>query len=60
MREDALTDEVRSTYDAVAETYASRFPTTEPEQAIDLATLDHFVARLTRRYGGHGWGLAHV
>jgi SAM-dependent methyltransferase len=30
---DALTDEVRSTYDAVAEEYASEFPGTEPEQA---------------------------
>jgi ubiquinone/menaquinone biosynthesis C-methylase UbiE len=46
MNHDALTDEVRSTYDTVAEEYASRFPGTEPEQAIDLAMIDHFVERL--------------
>jgi 2-polyprenyl-3-methyl-5-hydroxy-6-metoxy-1,4-benzoquinol methylase len=43
---EALTDEVRSTYDAVAEQYASEFPGTEPEQAVDLAMIDHFISRL--------------
>lgn len=39
----ALTEQVRSTYDAVAEVYAARFPSTEPEQPIDLAMVDHFL-----------------
>jgi ubiquinone/menaquinone biosynthesis C-methylase UbiE len=46
MSDDALTDEVRSTYDTVAEAYAARFPGTEPEQAVDLAMIDHFVSLL--------------
>lgn len=46
MDNDALRDEVRSTYDTVAEEYASRFPGTEPEQAVDLAMVDHFVSLL--------------
>ncbi len=39
---EALTEQVRSTYDAVAEVYAARFPSTEPEQLIDLAMVEHF------------------
>ncbi|WP_375504896.1 class I SAM-dependent DNA methyltransferase [uncultured Jatrophihabitans sp.] len=42
----ALTEQVRSTYDAVAEVYAARFPSTEPEQPIDLAMIDHFLSVL--------------
>lgn len=42
----ALIDQVRSAYDAVASEYASRFPTTEPEQPVDLAMIDHFIAQL--------------
>ena len=46
MNGDALTEETRSTYDLVAGEYASRFPGTEPEQALDLAMIDHFVTQL--------------
>jgi SAM-dependent methyltransferase len=38
--------EVVATYDTVAALYASRFPTTEPEDPLELAMIDHFVARL--------------
>lgn len=38
--------QVITTYDAVAADYAAHFPTTEPEDALDLAMIDHFVARL--------------
>ncbi|MBO1756894.1 class I SAM-dependent methyltransferase [Allobranchiibius sp. CTAmp26] len=41
---DALLGQVRSAYDAVADDYASRFAGTEPEQPVDLALIDHFVA----------------
>lgn len=41
----SLTD-IRRVYDAVANTYADYFPTTEPEQSIELAMLDHFVGQL--------------
>ena len=47
MNRETLTDEVRSTYDAVAPDYAAHFPTTEPEQRVDLAMIDHFVSQLT-------------
>ncbi|XAS77244.1 methyltransferase domain-containing protein [Dermatophilaceae bacterium Sec6.4] len=43
---DALTVEVRSAYDALAQEYASRFAGTEPEQAVDLAMIDHFISLL--------------
>lgn len=39
--------EVRAAYDAIAADYATHFPSTEPEAAIDLAILDHFVALLS-------------
>lgn len=38
--------EVITTYDTVAADYADRFPTTEPEDPLDLAMIDHFIARL--------------
>lgn len=38
--------QVVRTYDAVAVDYATRFPTTEPEDVLDLAMIDHFVGRL--------------
>jgi ubiquinone/menaquinone biosynthesis C-methylase UbiE len=40
---EALTEQVRSTYDAVAEVYAASFPSTEPEQLLDLAMVEHFL-----------------
>ncbi|WP_392542248.1 class I SAM-dependent methyltransferase [Oryzobacter telluris] len=43
--------EVRAAYDAMAQDYAATFPTTEPEAAVDLAMLDHFL-RLVREAGG--------
>jgi ubiquinone/menaquinone biosynthesis C-methylase UbiE len=46
MSDRTLTDEVRSTYDTVAADYAARFRGTEPEQAVDLAMIDHFVSLL--------------
>lgn len=46
MDRDALTDQVRLTYDAVAVEYAALFSATEPEEAMDLATIDHFAALL--------------
>ena len=44
--------EVRAAYDAIAEEYAASYPTTEPEAAVDLAMVDHFV-RLVTEGGGH-------
>lgn len=41
--EEALT---RVAYDTVADVYADAFPATEPEQPVDLAMIDHFVALL--------------
>lgn len=35
-------ESVRSAYDAVADLYAEHFPSTEPEQPVDLAMIDHF------------------
>ena len=43
-------DAVRVAYDDVADSYADHFPSTEPEQALDLTFLEHFV----RRSGGRG------
>ena len=34
-----------ATYDAVAADYAARFPTTEPEDPLDLAMIDHLISR---------------
>ena len=42
--------EVRAVYDRVADDYAEAFPSTEPEQAVDLAMIDHFVRLLGRRH----------
>jgi SAM-dependent methyltransferase len=36
----------RETYDAIADAYADRFPSTEPEQPIDLAMIAHFANAL--------------
>lgn len=44
--DDAVRHEVRTTYDMVAEEYASRFPGTEPEQAVDLSMIDHLLSQL--------------
>ena len=41
--EEALT---RTAYNVVADVYADHFRTTEGEQPIDLAMIDHFVALL--------------
>lgn len=41
-----ITAQVRETYDTVAEDYAAYFPGTEPEAAIDLAMIEHFVRLL--------------
>lgn len=46
MTEGDVTSQVRATYDLVAEDYAGHFPATEPEAAIDLAAIDHFVMLL--------------
>lgn len=51
-----MTDEgahagVRAAYDAIAERYAAEYPTTEPEAAVDLAMVDHFI-RLVLESGG--------
>lgn len=50
MDHDALSEEVRSAYDIVAEDYASRFPGTEPEQTIDVAMIDHFISQLAAEH----------
>lgn len=44
--DDAVTQEIRVAYDMVAAEYAARFPATEPEQAVELSMIDHFVAQL--------------
>lgn len=38
--------QVVATYDTVATDYAAHFPTTEPEDPLDLAVIDHLLARL--------------
>jgi SAM-dependent methyltransferase len=38
--------QVVATYDTVAADYAARFPTTEPEDPLDLAMIDHLIERL--------------
>lgn len=38
--------QVVATYDVVAGDYAAHFPGTEPEDPLELAVIDHFVARL--------------
>ena len=42
----ALGEQTRAAYDTIAEGYAAHFPGTEPEQAVDLAMIDHLVAQL--------------
>lgn len=44
----AHTDEsaVRAVYDTVADLYADYFPSTDPEQALDLAMISHFATLL--------------
>lgn len=37
---------VKAVYDAVADDYADRFPSTEPEQPIELAMVTHFASLL--------------
>jgi SAM-dependent methyltransferase len=37
---------VRAAYDVVADLYADRFPSTEPEAPLDLAMVEHFVSLL--------------
>lgn len=37
---------VQRCYDEVADTYADHFPSTEPEQPVDLAMIAHFAALL--------------
>jgi ubiquinone/menaquinone biosynthesis C-methylase UbiE len=37
---------VRAAYDEVADTYADRFRSTEPEQPVDLAMIEHFASLL--------------
>lgn len=44
-------EDVRAAYDAIAEDYAASYPTTEPEAAVDLAMVDHFL-RLVGESGG--------
>lgn len=46
-------EEVRSAYDAIAADYAATFPTTEPEAAVDLAMVAHFVGLLQEAGGTH-------
>jgi SAM-dependent methyltransferase len=38
--------QVVATYDTVAADYAAHFPTTEPEDPLELAVIDHLLARL--------------
>lgn len=42
-------DQVRAAYDARADEYAAAYRCTEPEQPVELAMLDHFVASLGGR-----------
>ncbi|RYP88769.1 class I SAM-dependent methyltransferase [Nocardioides guangzhouensis] len=37
---------MRDAYDLVADAYAAHFPSTEPEQPVDVAMIDHFVGLL--------------
>ena len=37
---------IRGAYDEIADAYADHFPSTEPEQPVDLAMVEHFVAAL--------------
>ena len=37
---------VRAAYDVIADAYADTYPSTEPEQRIDLAMVEHFTATL--------------
>lgn len=57
-------DEVatRSAYDVVADAYADHFRSTEPEQPIDLAMIDHFAGLLPqpRRVLDAGCGAARL
>ena len=46
-------EEVRSAYDAIAAEYAATFPTTEPEAAVDLAMVEHFIGLLHEARGTH-------
>jgi SAM-dependent methyltransferase len=39
-------DSVRLAYDEVADSYADHFRSTEPEEPIDLAVIDHFTSLL--------------
>ncbi|WP_088282084.1 class I SAM-dependent methyltransferase [Kineosporia sp. A_224] len=39
-------DDVAAVYDAAADLYADMFPSTDPEQPVDLAMVDHFCALL--------------
>ena len=40
-------DDVAAVYDAAADLYADRFPSTGPEQAVDLAMVAHFCSLLS-------------
>lgn len=42
-------EQVRLAYDATADEYAAAFPSTEPEQAVELAIVDHFAESLQGR-----------
>lgn len=44
--------DVRAVYDRVADDYADAFPSTEPEQPVDLAMIDLFVRLLGDTRGG--------
>ena len=42
-------EHVKAVYDTVADDYADRFPSTEPEQQIELAMVAHFASLLPER-----------
>jgi ubiquinone/menaquinone biosynthesis C-methylase UbiE len=44
-------EHVKAVYDTVADDYADRFPSTEPEQQIELAMVEHFVSLLSDTNG---------
>jgi len=44
---DAEEDITRVAYDQVADAYADHFRTTEPEQPLELAMIDHFISLLS-------------
>lgn len=46
--------EVHAVYDRVADDYADAFTSTEPEQAVDLAMIDHFARLLAAAVAGGG------